>query len=483
MNRIIYRYNNMYSRIIIILSCISFFIIVFQNDYNKSTTLPILPFLFLILFFVSSYVFRNIGGSITTMIAYFGFFIRMVISPLIIVLSEYNIEIPNNGWEKHITDAVLLIAYEYLAFFVYLMGSKRAAKIKRLRDGEYVQDRISSQRINYLTKVIIVGSIGFIAFCLITNPSYIITFKNIFDFLGASESDIIVKNNLYIQMISNSSSLYTLFTTAIVFVQVIAPATILNAIYKGRQDYSQYWKRRFGLLLSFLVLILSLSILTEDHAKTIVLCAAIFMTLANVYPVEMKNWIPVFVIGGFAGAVFLLLVKTGVFIGKYDGIQSIARIANTYFAGVPNVAIGLSLNYPDKLSTLGGDFFRSIPIIAHFFMHLPRSQDLFNYAYHGVSGYTNEIMPTICYGWQYLGIFAPALTLFIYHHCYKLEEKFIFDNKVFNKAIYAYLLIYFAICPFMYMFTSFLTMFWYSLIFMIIIRSNSERIQSANENI
>jgi len=276
-------------------------------------------------------------------------------------------------------------------------------------------------------------------------------------------------------MRDQASSLYTLFSTAIVFVQVMIPAMILNMIYKNRTNIDASRKRNRGVLLSFLVIILSLTIMSDDHGKTIVLVAAIFITLMHTYSKEMKKWIPIFIIGGTTGALFLLLVKAGVFLGRTNGLSTFARILNTYFAGIPNVAVGLTVEYTDKLSTLFGDFFRSIPLAAHFFVDMPRSQELFNYAYHGISGYSNEIMPTICYGYQYLGFLAPVLTIVIYNVCFKIEEKFLRSEKMFNKAIYAYLLVYFAICPFMYMFTSFLTMWWYSLIFMIIIRSNAEK--------
>lgn len=461
------------SRAILIVSVICMIIVTFENDYSKSVLLPLSPFAFIILFLISNYSFRIVGGSITTLIAYVGFFIRMVISPLMIVITNYDLEIPSNGWLLYINWAVILVVYECFAFFAFLLVSKRLRRVRYYRNEPMTLS--TEQNTSILTLFIIIASIGFVAYCIIRNPSYALSFTSLTNFLNNTETDIILRNNLYSQMRDQASSLYTLFSTAIVFVQVMIPAIILNMIYKNRTDIDASRKRNRGVFLSFLVIFLSLTIMSDDHGKTIVLVAAIFITLMHTYSKEMKKWIPLFIIGGTVGATFLLLVKAGVFLGRSNGLSTFARILNTYFAGIPNVAVGLTVEYADKLSTLLGDFLRSIPLVAHFFVDMPRSQELFNFAYHGITGYSNEIMPTICYGYQYLGFLAPALTIIIYNVCFKIEEKFLRSEKMFNKAIYAYLLVYFAICPFMYMFTSFLTMWWYSLIFMIIIRSNTEK--------
>ncbi len=467
-------------RVIIISSLICMSVVIFENDYKKSTLLPLSPLIFLILFLISYFVFRNVDKTITSLIAYVGFFIRMVFSPLMVVITDYDLEIPNNAWIEQINGAVILVVYEYVVFFVFSIASKRIKKVEHYRNEPLIF--ANEQKINIYTIFIILSSVGFVAYCIIRNPSYVLLFTGLSEFITNTETDIIMKNILYGRMRDQASSLYTLFRTVIVFVQVLIPATLLNTIYKNRTNLRAYNKRKRGVFLSFLVIMLSLIIMSEDYGKTIVLVASIFITLIHVYEKEMKKWTPIFVIGGALGTTFLLLVKVGVFLGRSNGLSTFARIINTYFAGIPNVAVGLTVEYTDKVNTIFGDFFRSIPLLAHFFVDLPRSQELFNLAYHGNAGYLNEIMPTICYGYHYLLFFAPAFTIIIYNACYKIEEKFLRADKMFNKAIYAYILVYFAICPFMYMFTSFLTMWWYSIIFMIIIHLNNEKKRDYNRN-
>lgn len=468
------RFASLFKNIILLLSTVILFAVALNNDYHLSPLLVLSPMAYLLLTMFVLKANKAILQSITAIIIFSGYFIRMNISPLLLVLTNYQIEIITKEWIQYLDYSVLLATFEYIVLCIYLLSSKNVRQVTRT---EYQAYSVQSLRLNFLTKFFLILMVSFVLYCILSNPGFLLAIDNVFNVIRVSEQDNIARNVLYNQMRDNSSSrLFTLFYTAITFVQVIAPAALLNMVYNNRIKIFSSRQKKGSVFLSLVVMAVSLSILTDDLSKAVIVAFAIFITLAQVYPDALRKWIPIFGISGLVLGVLLLLAKSGLFNGKINGLNSLGRIFNTYFSGIPNIAVGLTVEYENKFNTALGDFTRSIPIFAHFFMDLPRSQDLFNLTYHGISGYTNEIMPTICYGYKYLGPFAPALTLIIYNMCFKIESKFKNAKTIFDKSIYAYLLVYFAICPIMYMFTSFLTMFWYSIIFSFIIKSNAKRI-------
>lgn len=441
--------------------------IICMNNYNKVPLLPIVPISFLFGFLFIVHKKFNILKSVVADIFFAGFFLRMVLFPVLMILADYNVKIPNTKWDFYINEATCLISYEYLVLCGWLFISSKKQILNH--NGH---ENIKHCKISNYVWLILLFLLGFAIMCIVLHPSFLLIFDTIFQIVSASTEEIILKNSLFNQMRENTSSiLYTLFYTAITFIQILLPATLLNFIYNLNLK-GLFLKKKINVAFCVLVIIFSLSIFTDALSKTLVIALAIFLTVSNIYSHIVKKWVPIFFACGGCLALFLLLAKAGIFNRNTKSIENIAKIFNTYFSGIPNISVGLSIEYPNKSDVLLGDFLRSIPLFAHFFVTLPRSQDLFNYYYHGVYGYTNEIMPTICYGYKYLGIFAPLFSILIYKYSFKLEKKFFETEKVFNKTIYAFFSIYFAICPIMYMFTSFLTMFWYSVVFIIIIYFN-----------
>ena len=461
-------YVNTFSTILLFLSFSGLFYSLVGNDYSVSLLLPFSPFIYFLGVLLVKTKGKYVLKSFVSTVLFSGFFIRMVICPAIMIACDYDLKIPTSRWLDFLDYAVLLVIFEYIALVGYLFCNKNL----RLIAGIESENEPVTANLRITTRAIIGAVIIFVIYCVATHPSYLLSIKNTLEFIGYSEQDNALRNKMYLQMREESSSLYTLYFTAIVFLQALLPATLLNAIFKNRVSIFSSRRKTGSVILSLAVIILSLMILTDDNSKSLIVAASIFITLIYVYPDSVRRFIPIFAIGGSVFAIFLLLVKSGMFMGRYTGITSVGKLINTYFSGIPNVAVGISTEYPDKVATLIGDFTRSIPLVAHFFVKFPQSRELFNISYHGISGYLNEIMPTICYGYKYIGPFAPLFSLFVYGRAYNYEKKFHQNELVFNKTIYSYLAIYLAICPIMYMFTSALNMMWYGLIFSIIARSN-----------
>ena len=88
------------------------------------------------------------------------------------------------------------------------------------------------------------------------------------------------------------------------------------------------------------------------------------------------------------------------------------------------------------------------------FRGYPQSVKLFNAAAYGYTGPTNQIMPLISYGYQYLWIFAPAFTLITYNLAFGLENRFRNTNRAFNQVLYAVMFINLSVGPCIFGFPS-----------------------------
>lgn len=464
-------YRGKFIWVLFLLSMVCFVVVVFHNDYSKCVLLPLAPFMFSIVAGYFANKARNLSKSVVFIIVFAGFFVRTCLCSLLMVISDYNLGIPTSEWEDYLDWAVLLLLFEFITTIVYFISNRKVIDIVSCEENSSIE----AYRLSLFTKAIVLFAGLFTVYCIVTNPSYLLYIKNTLEFISYTEQENALRNKLYFQMLENRSSLYTLYSTMLVFLQVLLPSVLLNAIYRNRLTLGNSKKRILSVSLSLLVLMISMLFLTEDNSRTIIVAASIFVTLIHIYPEYLRKWVPLVVSAGIILAFLLLMLKAGMFMGLYNGVSSLAKIINTYFAGIPNIAVGIKTNYPDKLENLIGDLGRSIPIFSHFFVNFTNSRELFNIAYHGVSGHLNEIMPTICYGYKYLGPLAPVVTIFTCNCAVRYEYDFLHSDNVFSKTIYAYLAIYLAICPTMYMFTSALNMIWYGLIFRFIAKTNSRK--------
>ena len=465
------------SWILLLLSSISFVVVLMKNNYEKCSFLPLVILFYVVILIYINFELKYLWNSFATIVLFVGYFIRMAICPLLMVLADYKVNIPNSIWLDYTNYAVILLIYEFLCVFIYLLTSK---KVKLLTEAKN-KNCLKSYELNITTYFIVMFFFLFAVFCILKRPDFLLSIKNTIDFVGFTERENALRNRMYFEMRQNASSLYTLYNTAIVFLQILLPAVILNFIYKNKIVFLTTLHRVENIILGFVVLFFTLLFTTEDNSKSILVAISVFITLLFMYPNSVKKIIPLMFLCGTTFTVVLFLVKTGMFFGRYKGAETIAELINSYFCGIPNIALGMTIEYPNKLITFIGDTVRAVPLAAHFFVDFTNSRTLFNFAYHGVDGYYNQIMPTICYGYKYFGLLAPILPLFIFNWAVKYEIKFHQSDIVFNKLIFAFFAVYFSVCPTMYMFTSALVMLCYAIVFECIVRLNTKGEKKINQ--
>lgn len=455
-----------------IVTLIAFFMIIIYNDYKNSFLIPLTPVIFLsgLNFFYIKYL--DIIKTMVGKIFFIGFFVRMVISPFMLIISEYTTNIVNQDALNYMNKAVLLIIFEYFICLVYILVNKKVRTTAKITSVE----KFSSEHMSVVSRLIFYTILGIIILTIIKYPTYLISINNIVEYFTFDQAQRIAKNVAFIQMRNETSrAIYQIFNLCVVFLQVLIPAYLLSkhSEYFMKSAFSKKSKQK-GIGFIIMITIVSFSIMTADVANSIYLAIAIIYSIYTSYPNKIKRFIPLICIGGSIVVFLLLIAKIYRPSNQNVNLGELSKLINAYFAGISNMSCGIGVVYENKFLTFIGDITSSIPLLAHFFTSYTKSQNLFNDFLYGYSGKTDQIMPVICYGYHYLGIFAPLFSIWIYKWAFKFEKKFKETDSIFNKVVYSYLMINFAVCPAIYMLTSGLRTYIYSIVFDWIVKSNEK---------
>lgn len=465
------RFINSFISLIFVVTIISTGFITISNDYKICALMPFLPLMFLFLFTVLVAKKRSSFSSIVTLVIISGYFVRMILCPLLLSTSEYTTEIRNNSAFNYMNEAVLLLSFEFLIVILFMFSSKN---ITRLNHTPNIT-KFNVERLHPVVYICLIGIFLFFFVCVFfLSQDYLMYFKGIIQVFQATDAERILRNNAFSEFRNSSSRIiYQFYSQAMYFGQVFLPAYLLyiytNIFINGQQKSKSKYR---GVVVCLAIVLLSFSIITEDYAKSIYIAAAVVITVWFSYPEKLKKIIPILIVIGAVLSFSTLLIKAHLFSSENFGLSDLSKLINAYFASPSNISCGLATVYYDKLYILWGDITRSVPLLAHFFVDLPRSQDLFNATLYGLYGWTDQIMPAICYGYKYLSILAPLPILLLYNLAYKYEMRFKASVSIFNKTIYAFLMISFSIYPSMYMLTSCFTLYMYSIVFTWLIKLN-----------
>lgn len=438
------KYSKILARTLIIISLVCTTVAFIGNDYKVSAMLPLAPLSFFAgIVFVSSYR-RSALNSITIKIILGSYSLRMCVSALLLPLSNYSTYSITNSGIEHINEAVLLAIFEYLCVCLFILSSKRIGII--VRSTEPLENN-RGKRNSTLVKFLFIALLFITGGCLIRYPSFSLMLNSISQILGSTKSDVIARaNSLYDMRRNISSFVFQICKWGLYYIQALLPAMYLTFINRAVVN-TRRTKLRI-ILSGVIVVFLSIMICTDDISQTFFIGISVILTLFSLYPDALKRILP-FIIGtGGALAIAVLLAKLGLFERGTIDILDVSSILNAYFSGLSNISVGLSFSLSDRLLTLVGDVMSGVPILAHFFVDITTSVDVFNIAL-GRAGNT-QIMPMICYGYQYLYILAPLLPIFFIAIALRFEQSMRKSTAVFDKYLYMLMLINTAVCPIMY---------------------------------
>lgn len=463
MRSVITKYTLHFLLVYVLLTGILFII----NDYSISPLMPIAPVIYGICFIIIYVKRPSAFDSISVLIIFAMNFIRIVVVPIVYVMSGYISSIETSAGIRYLNEAVLLVCFEFFCVTIFILSSKKLSEINNY--AIYTKEN-SSIKINSLTKIILAGLVLIAVVCILLDQSVLASVSTILDRFTATSEMELERRRMFLDVRENASLLFNLFFQDIFYLQILIPASLLAFAIAKRNENNP----NKGFVLGVVISILSVYFVTDNNIDSVCIMLASLLVLFTAYYKRMSKIFPFILIAVIVFIALFLFSKVGYNSGKGIELTELSRVLCAYFSAFPNVSCGFSVQYTNKLATFWGDIVAGVPYLTVLFRGFPKSVTLFNIAAHGYDGLTNQIMPLISYGYQYLGIFAPAFTLIIYYIAFVMESSFRKSDNTFNKVIYALMFINLSVGPCIFGFPNTIKRLCYYIPLLILIKINTK---------
>lgn len=389
---------------------------------------------------------NNLGATIIIAL----FFVRMVISPMLMSFGNYAGTIDLNV-SSNTLPAILLICYENLTVFftLFYLASKSSNTIYK------GAPTIIRQKIKFKYKLALILMLIILGICIIYTPALMMTYRTIFEIgeynFTNYEDNWIVKQygTSFLSKLSLVTGQY-LMKAAIVMV----PATIIIACSKSK---SKIWK-----WLSLLFVAVPLFFIGGAIARSLIYCVILLMLWTLLYSREKfdKRIIRLLILAG------ILVISWWIFRSDVTGLSArgwdqFSERFSAYFSGVNVVSGAFNME-----RTLG---LRLRYFVYDFISTFPYGNTIFNISHETIQPFFNsmndsmgQIPTTIGMGYYYFGILlSPIYSVIFTIVAFKAAEKLVSHNTNPIKYVRLLLTIFqFSMGIIMYNIEITMTMFW-----------------------
>lgn len=390
---------------------VAFYLLINSYQEKGYELLFLLPLTYGILAFVFHYLFSQIFKNLGATLILGLFFVRMVLSPLMLCLGDYSVAISKNV-ENNTPYAILLVCYEALiVFFVLFYLSKKHKKIE-------LEYRIRDQRtysLNQRYKLVLVGILFLLVVCIAYTPELLKIYRSIFqitDELFANQEDtyIISKyGDTFFRKLSLVTGNYLMRASLIIF-----PAALI--IITSRSN-SKYWEK-----LSFFFTLIPLFFIGGAIARSLIYFVELTMLRAMVYNKRFERKFFIMLLLSAVGIVAWWNFRSSL-TGGGGLASSLSGRLNSYFSGVNTVSGTFNLE--------ADIVYRVRYFLYDFVSTFPYGTTLFNISHETVQTFFNtcnnsygQIPPTIGMGCYYLGpVLAPVYSAVFAAIAYKASLK------------------------------------------------------------
>lgn len=415
-------------------------LIILENDYSISPFMPVAPVMYalgVIILLQRKIIFR----SIVALLVIATWFVRLVLVPLIYIMSGYSTVMETSAGTNELDSAALLMSFEFLCVCIFITISKKMDRIAVVDVGiGKDNDEKTKKFINLFTMALL-----FIAFyCVFKEPVALSTVSTVFDKLFETKEETMNRRIDLLWIKNNSKIIYHLFSNAVYYLQVLIPANLLSHINNSTKAK---YERGKSLFFSIIIVLLSVVVTTDNNMDSVCIMLGAFFVVYFLYRDFFEKRLP-FIIGAISVFIFaFLFAKTKTDLTGGNIFANLSSTFCAYFSAPPNVSAGFAMRYDDKLTILFGDIVSAVPYMSLIFPGLPTSLPIYNQIVYGYAGRTDQIIPLITTGYHYLGLFAPVLTVGVYAIAFQMEYQFKQARNTFNQVIYAVLMINMTVVP------------------------------------
>lgn len=428
--------NPMLFMLVITILCIgSFFIVFLKTDFSRGySLLPLMPIIYLLLILSFSKLVNcvpeNMGATFII-----GFeAIRMVISPALIVLSDYQITIGLNA-EKNAPKAIILMIYECIVVFV-VMG---VASLKFRRNVNDTTSRVNPGKFKTTIIIILIIAIASIAI----SPQILNGYRTIFSVSDENYTTVEMSNIIN----ENSVGFVSRFTMIIsnnflLILRILIPAMIIIQLSKKAKT----------LKYSTIVALSPFLIVDGTIGRSLYFSVTLFYLIYFLYDsAKVAKLLKYAIVSAVAFLCVYWSIRYKVANSSYTIYEYINKILSTYFCGVNMVSgsLNLSADSSEKAMLIIADIAKSIPFGNTLFKM--QSVDYFQQYFCKVNNTYGMIPPVIGTGNFYFGfLLAPIYSAAFTYVSIVQGERAVVVTDPFKKTQHLIAALFFAMSFNMY---------------------------------
>lgn len=408
-----------------------------------------LAFFFITVLFIyrwNNLYFCSITGTIVILIYY----ARLVITPFVMAIGNYETIISEKIYSSNASYAVFLMVYETFVVFLLLTSFLQKSygifsemvypKENEMLEVEHKPGGGLCLVVGLLC-IFIIGMIIFDPSIWKANFLLLIDVNQSYYAYSSSETGI-----------GSLSMFVELMNSAFKLVQVMLPPMLLYFIAR-RKGYI------FRNVAAFVIFISVVIVATEDRIDAIFAGIAFLYTIRDAYGKAFKGKFRQWLIIIVAAALLGLAIKSGTVSSGNNGTDfgSASSMLAAYFSGIPTVAAGIG--FADSLEGLNifhifPDMISKIPYFTYALslftgIDITNSNQLFNNYISGALGRGyGQILPSIAVGYEYFGfILAPVLPALFLKLALYFERNIKMQKNIIRRNLYYWITICVAASP------------------------------------
>ncbi len=423
------------------------------NGYTLLFLLPLTYFLSSCIL-IQRKVYKQLFHSITGIIVLGVYYIRMVISPLVMCLGSYNSVFGNSQYVSDFGLAIVMVCIEYMVVSMYLpiTVSKNLIQTGVLDYSVSKERRISltETRPRQLLWVLIIGMSLFIIYVIRIDQTVL---KSTFVFLLDTKREYVALSDLR-SGIGTLSMFIELLSASFKILQVLLPPMLLWYVIRSKMNISIKY------LITFAMFCLVSTIGTENRIDSIFAGLALLITVKATFGESFRGRFKWWLIGIMAVGLVGLSLKTGVGNNTsnqgVNDFESISSMILAYFSGIPTVAAGLNMVHSTpgaNILHIFPDILNRIPFMGYalnllFGISLIDSNQMFNHFISANWGRNyGQILPTTAVGYEYLFILFPVVPCIMVNLAVQLEKKARIQTDIVRTNLFNWITICVAASP------------------------------------
>lgn len=361
-------------------------------------------------------------------IIYILYFIRNVVTPLLLAVSNYNLGIIIRD-KSVVNYSIFLMLYETFMVFLLLTQNIQFKKRNSFYKSHFLDRKVFVQNIfDFLLMSLTIITI----ILWIIVPEFRKSFGSIFDLTNLIQ---VANNVVKDELVTSTRVLATVGGMLLGFCRIFICLWIL---YKIRMHSSS---AKVGVCAALIIAVVQMLFIGAQLMFAFYILLFILFTTIKLWPESKKFMIIFFGVIMLFGIVWIPFVKGG-FTSWNNFFENLGSYLQAYLPGIANIAGTVQIERVNLFKTGFADIYTMIPFRNTLFgLQVENLSDIFN-SYNNIEG---QIMPLIGESYHYFGpIFAPVLPMMFTKGAIWANKRMYTSKHIFSFGTYTMFMLYFS---------------------------------------